>query len=339
MAEQALSEAIRAGAGLFCLEDRGLIRVAGEDRVPFLEGQLSNGIAGLSDGGPHSGCYAFLLTRVGRIVADLQVIARPEALWLETQCDRVPAALARLERYLVADDVELSRHDDRFIRFGLEGPASGEILDRAGIGGGGGDLAPDAIRAVRVEGVEIWVGAFGWTGELARQLFVPPRAAAAVCERVLAAGRGTGLVWGTRRALEVLRVEAGIPRTGAELGEAVLPAETGQLDRAVDFEKGCYTGQEVVARMASRGRVAHRLVGLRVEGSDAGRVVPEDVLLREGRPVGDLTSTALSPRFGAIALGHVRVAAAEPGTRLEVAERDAAVRVAPLPFAPDTATT
>ena len=294
MAEEGVFlEAIRAGAGLFCLEDRSLLRVAGEDGIGFLEGQLSNRVADLSSEGPRSGCYAFLLTKGGRIVADLQVIARPGALWLETQTDRVPAALARLERHIVAEDVEISQHDGRFVRFGLEGPATGKILDRAGIGGS--ELAPEGARAVGVEGTEIWVAAFGWAGESARQLFVPPHAAAAVCERLLAAGKTAGLVWGSRRALEVLRVEAGVPRSGLELDEAVLPAETGLLSRAVDFEKGCYTGQEVVARMASRGRLAHRLVGLALAGTDAEAVAPEDVLHGQGRRVGEVTSTALSP--------------------------------------------
>ena len=127
--------------------------------------------------------------------------------------------------------------------------------------------------------------------------------------------------------LELLRIEAGCPRLGAELDEDVLPAEAHLTERAVSFTKGCYTGQEIVARIESRGRVNHLLVGLAFEAETPALGAP----LREGeRQVGEVTSVCVSPQCGAIGLGYVRRALAEPGTRLEC--EGGSVQVAALPF-------
>lgn len=312
--------ALRETAGWIRHADRGLIRVRGRDRVSFLNGQLSNDIQALS---PPDYCYSFVLTPQGRIVADLHVIARDEELWLETASERVAPVLARLDRYLVADDVTLEDGSERWVRFGLEGPGARRILEAA-LGRG---LQQDAV------GWEVppyWIAAFGWTGELAYQFFAPPEAASELDERVRAAGAGEGMALLEPAALEVARIEAGVPATGREIDEQVLPAETGLLSRAVSFSKGCYTGQEVVARMDSRGRVSHRLVGLRFDGEDAE---PGARLLSDGRTVGDVSSVARSPRHGVIGLAYVRAAFAEPGTELGVSGPDGVARVVALPFA------
>ena len=132
-------------------------------------------------------------------------------------------------------------------------------------------------------------------------------------------------------SLEVLRIEAGRPRFGAELGEETLPAEVRLGESAVSFTKGCYTGQEVVARMASRGRVGHLLVGLALEAGDAPLPAPGTQLRREGTAVGEVTSSARSPEAGPIALGFVRAAHAGPGARLELASGGEA-RIVELPI-------
>jgi folate-binding protein YgfZ len=175
------------------------------------------------------------------------------------------------------------------------------------------------------------VAAFGWSGEEAFQLFVPVAAGDAAARALHEAGRALGAVWGDPAALDVLRVEAGIPRADAELGEDVLPAEARLLERAVSFTKGCYTGQEVVARMHSRGRVGHLLVGVAL-AADAPLPGPGEALVHAGTPVGALTSAALSPRTGPIGLGFVRAAHAEPGTELVCA--GAPARIVTLPFVP-----
>jgi folate-binding protein YgfZ len=319
--------AVRRAAGVFALVGRGLLAVEGADRVRFLQGQLTGDVASLDPDGPRSGCRALALTPQGRIVADLHVLARPGEIWLETEAVVREGLRERLARYVIADDVVLRDRSAELARFGVEGPRAAELLAAAS-GAPAPPLAPDAWRALRVAGREVVVAAFGWSGEPAYQLFVPVEACGAVEERLRADADRHGWVWASPEALEVLRIEAGEPRAGAELGPHALPAEVGLLERAVSFTKGCYTGQEVVARMHSRGRVGHLLVGLRRE--DGGELPAGAAITVGGTAVGEVTSSAHSPGAGAIALGFVRFGHHAPGTRLEVAGRPA--RVVALPF-------
>jgi folate-binding protein YgfZ len=161
------------------------------------------------------------------------------------------------------------------------------------------------------------VAAYGFTGACAFQLFAPAPAAEAVAAALLAAGAAAA----SSDTLECLRVAAGTPRLGYELDESVLPAEA-RLDGAVALQKGCYTGQEVVTRMRTRGKAAHQLVGLRFEGEPPERGATIEAA---GARVGQVTSVA-----GAIGLGFVRAEAALPGADVVVAGRPA--RIAELPI-------
>jgi folate-binding protein YgfZ len=317
--------AARDRAAWFQLSERGLIEVRGADRVRFLQGQLSADVGSLDATGPRSGCYALALTPQGRIVVDLHVLARSESIWLETAAACVPAALARLGKYVIADDVELVDRSGEIARFGIEGPRAPELL--AGAAGTRLALAPEAGAEIRIAGSVGLAAAFGWSGEAAFQLFFPRAAQAGVAAALRHAAAACGASEAGGEALEVLRVEAGIPRAGAELGEDVLPAEARLLERAVSFTKGCYTGQEVVARMASRGRVGHLLVGLVFEGA---LPAPGAALHAGDVRAGAVTSAALSPHAGPIGLAFVRRGHDEPGTRLAVDGGGA--RVAALPF-------
>jgi len=162
----------------------------------------------------------------------------------------------------------------------------------------------------QVCGVESVAARFGWSGEAAWQLFVPGG-------RLDDIASALGVPVASNEALEVLRIEAGIPLLGAELDEDVFPDEA-RLDAAISRTKGCYTGQEIVARLHSRGAVNHRLVGLHFEGEQAPS--RDSPLLAGERTTGEVTSACLSPSLGPIGLGFVRVEHAEPGTRLECAD-------------------
>jgi folate-binding protein YgfZ len=319
--------AARESAAIFALADRALLEVRGRDRTRFLQGQLTNDVAALDPAGPRSGCYALLLTAQGRIVADLHVLARPDASWLETDAAFGAAARARLEKYVIADDVAIAPIGADWARFAIEGPRARAVV--AAAAGSAPDLLPDACAPLRIAGADGLVARFGWSGEEALQLFVPAAEADAVTRALRGASDACAAVWGDAEALETLRVEAGVPRAGAELGEEVLPAEARLVERAVSFTKGCYTGQEVVARMHSRGRVGHLLVGL-VPAAPGAVLRPGAALLLAGAKVGEITSAASSPAVGPIALAFVRTAHAEPGT--ELAGEGGAVRIAALPF-------
>jgi folate-binding protein YgfZ len=310
--------AVRRGTGLFLPSDRGVLRVAGGDRVRWLDGMLSNDIAALTPDDEASGCHALLLTRQGRIVADPHVLLRPECLWLELPRDALAHTTEVLERFIIADDVALADASAEFDRIVLEGPGAAALAAP--------DLAPNACAEQTLGSVPVVVAAWGVTAT-GRQLFVPAGSADAVVAALREAAHPGTLVDAGPEALEILRIEAGVPRLGVELDEEVLPAEA-RLDAAVSTTKGCYTGQEVVARMASRGRVSHRLVGLHF--AQPSPAEPGTPLELEGRKVGEITSACVSPAAGSIALGFVRDAHSEPGTVLQAGGLE--VAVAELPF-------
>jgi folate-binding protein YgfZ len=334
--------AVRRSAGLFRHVERGVIAVQGGDRARWLQGMVSNDVASLSPGPTSSGCYAVLLTPKGKIVADMQVLLRPEAFWLDLAGAAAASVIERLGRYIIADDVTLSDESQALARLGVEGPNAEAVLRAAGV-----DALPgsDAVLDGYVGGAEVAIARFGWTGETGFQLFVPRQSEEAVAAALMEAGAGVGLVEASEEALEILRIEAGVPRFGRELSEDVLPDEA-RLSRAISYSKGCYTGQEIIARLHSRGQVNHLLVGLRL-GGDAVPDVGEEIWpdsddsgdsddstdstdSRPGRAIGELTSICLSPEMGQIGLAFVRRAQAEPGTRLRIA--GIAASVASLPF-------
>ncbi len=322
----------RTTAAVFALADRAVVEVCGGDRVRFLQGQLTNEIAGLDPDGTRSGCHALVLTAQGRIVAELHVLARQDAFWLETDRAAVPTLIARLEKYVIADDVQIADRTEAWARFGIEGPRAADLL-AAAAGEPVARIAPDAWTATSVAGADTIVAAFGWSGETAFQLFVPAASRDAVAGALAASAESLGAVVADGEALEILRVEAGVPRFGAELGEQTLPAEARLVASAVSFSKGCYTGQEIVARMQSRGRVGHLLVGLSLARDGDGLPETGTALLRESGKAGEITSVALSPAAGPIALGFLRAEHAEPGSRFQLPDGSSATVVA-LPFVP-----
>ncbi len=310
--------AVRESAGLFQLPGRGVLEVGGGDRVRWLDGMISADVKALAVGG---GAHGLLLTRQGRIVADLHVLARTEGFWLELEAAALPGVQGRLAGYVIADDVTLTDKSAELARFAVEGPRAAERL--AAAGGDPSGLAPHGWREVSIASAPSVVAAYGFSGLPGFQLFVPTGSADAVSDALLA----TGLAPASGDTLECLRIAAGLPWLGRELDESVLPAEA-RLDAAISTTKGCYTGQEVVTRMRSRGRVRHLLVGLRFEGD----VLPADGAEIEGAAgrIGQVTSSVLSPEEGAIGLGFVRAEDAEPGASVRVA--GTAARLAALPL-------
>ncbi len=317
---------VRASAGIFRLSDRALLEVGGGDRVRWLDSMLSNDVAGLQVGGENSGCYATALTAKGRIVADLHVLVRDAVFWLETAAAAVPRLVEHFERHLIADDVSLRDLGPSIDRLAVEGPLAGRLLERAAAGAM--DLAADCCAELRIGGTEVVAARYGWSGEVGFQLLVPAGSGETVAKAIEAAGSESGPIVAGAETLEILRIEAGIPRFGAEIDETVLPAEA-RLGRAVSRSKGCYLGQEVVARMEAAGRVSHLLVGLAM--AEGPLPEPGSEIATAGKRVGEVTSSCRSALAGSIALGFVRAAHSATGTELCVAGRP--VRVAALPFA------
>ena len=316
----------REAAGLFDMAHRGLLEVRGEDRVRWLDGMISGDVRALESSGLGAGCYATFLTNRGAIVADLHVARFKEAYLLESLRSEVPRIREALERYVIADDVTLVDRSDEFVTLGLEGPQAPALLAKATCGETR-DLERDCWVDTTIAGRNVLVAAFGFSGESAYQLRIKPSDRLAVEEVLVDTANEDRLVRGNLEALEVLRVEAGIPMLGAELDDEVLPPEA-RLERAISTSKGCYVGQEIVARLRARGQVNHLLVGFRIESSPIPAVGTK--LSAGGRVTGELTSIVVSPTEGPIALGYVRREHAEAGTPIEFDGGRA--RVASLPF-------
>ena len=315
---------LREGAGLFEMSDRGLVEVSGGDRVRWLNGMVSNDVAVLDEASGQTGCYAALLTPQGRIVSDLHIVLRGDRFWLETAVGHVTRVIGRLEKYIFADDVELRDASADFARFGVEGACARANIEAAA--GAALVVKPDGFQEIEVAGAAVAVAAFGFSGEDAYQLLVAKPDAAAVVAALVDAG----CVRAESSTLEMMRIEAGEPALGSELAEDTLPDEA-RIGRAISESKGCYTGQEVIARLRSRGGVKHLLVGLRSESDEVLADPGSRIFRPDEKKSGELTSKVTSEAAGGeIALGFVHRDDAAPGTRLVCGDRG--VVVCPLPF-------
>ena len=308
---------LRTGAGLFDASARGVIRLTGPDRVSFLQGMVTQDVEGLPVG---SVADAVLLTPKGAMVADARVVRRADDFLLLTEPGYGPVVLGALERYLISEDAELSDASAAFGQLAVVGPEAEALTARA-LG-----LGPPAGAALRPFEAG---GSTGWAlpqGLLLPgvDLLVPVEALGTVFDRLLEAG-ATPVGF---PALEVLRVEQGTPRFGADMDEKTIPLEA-NLQRAIHYQKGCYIGQEVIARATFRGHVNRHLVGLRFAGPAPA---PRTELFTGDRRVGWVTSVVDSPRLGPIGLGYAHRDVDQPGTELVLAGGTAKATIAPLPF-------
>ncbi len=296
--------ALREGCGLVDLSPRvGRIEMLGPDRLRFLNAYVTCDVKTLA---PGDGAYGFLTSHQGRILADLVALAFEDRLWLQVPAGEEETVSNHLKKYLLADRVEIRSLDD-MTPLGLIGPRATEALDGAGL------PPPGDWRHLRsrVHGTEVELQRAGRLGAEAWTLWVSASIARPLMEslREVPGVAPVGL-----EALEILRTEAGIPRFGPDFGPENFPQETG-AEEAVSYTKGCYLGQEVVARIHYRGGVQKVLRSLRFEGR-----VPETgaLLLHEGREAGKVGTVVRSPGLGSIGLAILHRRAAEPGTRLEL---------------------
>jgi folate-binding protein YgfZ len=253
-------------------------------------------------------------------------LVRDASFWLETAAAAVPKIIEHFERHLIADDVSLGDLGPSVDRLAVEGRLAEPLLERAAEAPL--DLAAGCCKTLRIGETDVVAARYGWSGEVGFQLLAPAGSGETVAKEIEAAGSDSGSISAGPKTLEILRIEAGIPRFGAEIDETVLPAEA-RLGRAVSQSKGCYVGQEVVARMHAADRVSHLLVGLAIGENPIPE--PGSEITAGGKRIGEATSSCRSALAGSIALGFVRAAHSATGTEICVAGRPA--RVAALPFA------
>ncbi len=321
-------DAVRSGVGILDLCDRALLRFTGPDRVSYLQGMLSNDVKQPAAG---EGIYAAVLDIQGKILADTRLFRLDDAFLLDLWEPLKEKILAHLNRYLVADEVEITDLTGQDGILSLQGPKSGLLLREIFPDG---EPFPGALahRVSELDGVEVRVVRSSHTGEQGYDLFVPAKELLHAASIIQARGEKFSLCWVGAEAREILRIEAGIPRYGLDMSEDNLLLETG-LDQAVSFQKGCYLGQEVVERIRSRGHVNRKLVGLTLEGQTTP--LRGSVIRADGKEIGTVTSSALSPvKNRPLALGYVHRDYLEPGTAvtIESAGTTMAALVSPLPF-------
>jgi folate-binding protein YgfZ len=292
--------------------ERGKLALTGDDAKDFLHGQVTNDVEGLSEG---TGCYAAFLTHKGKMLGDLRILDTGDELLLDCERVALQELFNMIRRYKLGRAVELHKRTVERGLLSLIGPDARRIA-------GAGDL-PEAEHShcpAELAGASVRL--------IATDLGVDVLCDAADTERVAAALASAGALKATEAEAEVRRVESGRPRYGIDLDDTVIPQEAGLNARAVSFEKGCYVGQETVARLYFRGKPNRHLRGLKLTGPAAHG----DPLRLGEREVGRLGSVVESPRYGRIALALVRREAA-PGDSLAVGDDGVRAEVVDLPFA------
>jgi folate-binding protein YgfZ len=332
--------ALRETAGVMDLSFRSRICLVGADRVRYLHGQVTNDIKKLRAG---EGCYSAVTTNKGKMESDLNVFCLEDELLLDFEPGLTEKITARLEKFVVSDDVQIV---DASLHYGLlsvQGPQAGAVVRALGLFP---EIPAKPFASLKISDAmlgDIYVAnnrrlenlRTDENGATGFDLFIPNASLGAVADKLIAAakhlgGGGVGLT-----AWETVRIEAGVPRFGADMDETNIPLECGIEKRAIVYNKGCYIGQEVINRIHSIGRVNRELRGLRL--ADDLSSLPErgDKLFRDGKEAGLVTSAVKSPKLNAnIALGYVRREAnrIENELTLRTAAGESAARIVQLPF-------
>ena len=320
--------AVRSTVGLLELSYRGLLQVTGPDRLSFLQGMLSNDLRALK---PFAGQHATLLNQQGKLIADVRVLCAMNSFYLDFLERLKETILAHLNRYLVADEVEIADRSNEYGTLSVQGPQSDTLLRKL-VGQAELPEQPLQHAMVNVDATNICIVYASHTGETGFDLITPIASLPAIAERLTEIGKAFSAVWVGEQAQDILRIEAGIPRYGVDFTEDNLLLEVG-LDNAVSFNKGCYLGQEVVERIRSRGHVNKKLVGLSLEGRESAS--PGDAIVFADKPVGTITSCVYSPALGKpVAFAYVHKDYWNLDTRLIVNHNGISLRatVTDLPF-------
>jgi folate-binding protein YgfZ len=307
-------QALTTSAGVFDLSFRSRVCVTGADRARWLNGQVTNNVKDLRTG---AGVYAALVSAKGKIQSDLNIYQLRDELLLDFEPGMTESVVKRLETYIIADDVQLMDAAPHYGLLSAQGPQAEAVVKGLGLGV---ELPAQAMGFVSCGDVskgEIYLMNHPRAGGKGFDLFVPKKELAGIFEKLQAAVRAVGGCFCGWRALETARIEAGIPRYGADMDETNLAPEAGIEPRAISYSKGCYIGQEVIARIRTYGQVTKSLRGLKLADGLTTLPARGDKLYFDGKEAGYITSALASPALKAnIALGYVRKECNQVGARL-----------------------
>ena len=315
--------AVMTGAGLIDRSMLGKATVTGRDRAAFLQGMLSNDVKALQ---PGQGCPAAFLDAVGKVCSLVVVYALPDRILLELPAGSTEKFLQAIDKFLISEKAEFEASDDTYAILSVQGPKAGEVLAR--VSGTALDLAPYAHIEVAVGEAAVHVMQRADAVTQGFHCWVTPEDAPALWKAL----REAGAVPVGVDAAETLRLEAGIPIYGVDVDEGVILPET-RLETLVSYTKGCYIGQETVARVKYRGHINRGLSGLVLDGETVPS--PGDTILAGDKDTGRITSAVRSVALGKpIALGYVRREHFEPGSAVAVKSGEGLVsgHVSDLPF-------
>ncbi len=302
--------ALRESVGVLDLSCRSRLCLAGADRVKFLQGQVTNDVQRLRVG---EGCYAALVNAKGKMHSDLNIFRLTDELLLDFEPGYSANVAARLDKYIITEDVQVLDAAPHYGLLSAQGPRAAEAVTALGLDW---QLPEKPLTfATLDDGTlgRLYLMSHARTGTAGFDLFIPVASLGAAFDKLVAAAKilgGRACGWD---ALEVARIEAGIPRFGQDMDETNLPPEAGIESRAISYSKGCYIGQEVIARIRTYGQVAKSLRGLRLPAGLAPLPVKGDKLFADGKEVGHITSAVAG-----FALGYVRKEHNAPGTQLSV---------------------
>jgi tRNA-modifying protein YgfZ len=318
----------RKDAALLDQSSRGKVEVAGSDAVTFLHNLATNDFKNLP---PGQGCETFLANATARVIAHAFVYrmpVEPPTFWLDLTPGQAEKVVKHLDHFLISEQVELVDRTQDFAQLLLVGPEARAILVR---------VLGDKLPALENLQVALWDFG-GSVGQVRRNdslglpgysLLCTPTTAESLRSKLTE----TGASLAGQEVYEVLRVEAGLPVHGVDVEDTTFAPEVGRTARAISYTKGCYLGQEPIVMARDRGQVNRVLLGVKLQD---GPVPPGSLLYRDGKEVGRVTSSLVSPRFEtAIGLAYLRRGHQEPGTVLEVEVKGERRRaeVASLPFA------
>jgi folate-binding protein YgfZ len=314
---------VREGAGLFDVSERGKVELTGTEAAFFLHNVSTNDIKELPVG---AGCETFLTTNKARIVSHLYVYhlllhdGRP-ALWLDVPPGTSEKLIQYLDHYVISEQVEFADRTREFAQLHLAGPQAHAVLEKA--------LLDDVQHMMRTFGANdtCHVRRHDLLGVMGYDIVCLAARAGNVWQLLTRAGaRAAG-----HEAYEILRIEAGTPALGLDIDETTFAPEIGRTKQAISYTKGCYLGQEPIVMARDRGQVNRTLVGVKLPD---GPVPHNSLIYNDGKEVGRVTSSVISPRLGAVGLAYIRRGNQEPGTTLEVevggARRAAIVMALPM---------
>ena len=318
---------LRFGCGVYDLGYRAKISLTGADRVRWLNGMVTNNIRDLA---ADRGVYAFLLNPQGHILGDLYAYNRGDSILIDTDRSQLEKILATFDHYIIMDDVEVKNLSDELTALGITGPKARDVLNKAGIAVP--EMQPlqaveatcecdcDCVKCTVVRGQDSETESY--------DLWLSPSEVSKTWDALLAAGASpVGF-----EAIELQRIVSGVPLYGVDIRERDLPQETEQ-ERALNFNKGCYVGQEIIERIRSRGAVHRKFSGFIADGVAA--IAPGNKIVAGEKEVGEITSVAALDLRGVkktVALGYLRREVSTPGREVAIAGVKAIVASLPINF-------